>query len=87
MNTYDTPGLSDIQFLYAVMCDRRVPMTLRIKAANHLMQTGHGNVSFVQAMKGMIEAPRRKRPPPSQDYVTKRLRSIHIATINGMRVA
>ena len=86
MMTFDTPGLSTIQFLYSVMCDRRVPMMLRIKAANLLMQTGHGNMSFVQAIKGVIED-RVRKPPPTEEYVTQRLRSIHIATVNGMRVA
>lgn len=99
MNAIDTPGLSTIQFLYTVMLDRRLPLTLGIRAADMLMQTGHGNKSVVQAMKGKLEVRRRipeagaskppakSAPPMSPDYVAQRLRSIHIATINGVQVA
>ena len=95
MTHTDTPGLSPVQFLYAVMLDRRLPMQLRINAADMLMQAGHGNASFVQAIKGRIELPRSKAksPPPKSlppmpvDYITRRLQSIRIATVNGMRVA
>jgi hypothetical protein len=91
MNTYkihnfDTPGLSAIQFLYALMCNPSVPIMTRIQAADALMRTGHGNHSFVQAIKVKIGVVGRKRmKPPAQRSVDQR--RIHLATVNGMNVA
>ena len=48
VHTFDTPGLSPTQFLYACMCNPSVPIMLRIEAADLLMRTGFGNAALVQ---------------------------------------
>ena len=36
MNAYDAPGIAPDQFLYAVMCDLEMDMSIRVQAANFL---------------------------------------------------
>ena len=36
MNAYDTPGIAPDQFLYEVMCDPDMDMSIRVQAANFL---------------------------------------------------
>jgi hypothetical protein len=36
MNTYDTPGIGPHQFLYEIMCDLDVDLSIRVQAAKDL---------------------------------------------------
>ena len=83
----DTPGLSSVQFLYALMCDTRMPLMLRIEAANKLMRTGHGNRSFVQAIQNRIGVYPKLRPPKPRPRTTAQLNrsTIRLITRDGAR--
>jgi hypothetical protein len=77
----DTPGLSAIRFLYAVMLHPNASPMTRIEAADRLLRTGHGNRAFVQAIKNRIGVYRKPRPRSPAPGPTLRL-----ATVNGVRV-
>jgi hypothetical protein len=81
----DTPGLSEIQFLYAVMCDSSIPVMLRIKAADYPMRTGHGNRAVVRAIQNKIGVIRRARPAPTAKV--HKPPCIRLVARDGVRIA
>jgi hypothetical protein len=49
MNAYDTPGIGPDEFLYAVMCDLEMDMSIRVQAAQAL--------SYLLQLKRPVRAP------------------------------